>query len=390
MITPLTKPQPLRVLMVEDDKIDQMAFRRMVDQMGLPYDCQLADSLREANDALAVRRFDIILSDYQLGDGTGLDVIEAAADTPVILVTGAGAEEIAVEAMKAGAYDYLVKDHDRKYLILLPVQIENAIRRHRAEQESQQLLSERIRREVLEQFITSASHDLRTPLSALSTSIYLLERYTDLLATLVRDPDARCEQVLEQVDRIRQRSIDLKVLEGHLERLILDMLEMLRIDSLDTLANTTVDLNQVVTDVVNGHLARARAARVHLTTTLATEPLLFVTSVTEFMTALSNLIANAIQYTPLDGSVTVETSGTEDTVRVTVRDTGIGISDDEIQHIFERFYRVDKSRSASEGSSGLGLSIVKRVMELNHGRIHVESAVGQGSAFTLEMPRVKV
>lgn len=389
MITPLTKPQPLRVLMVEDDKIDQMAFRRMVDQLGLPYDCQLAASLREANDALAARRFDIILSDYQLGDGTGLDVIEAAADTPVILVTGAGAEEIAVEAMKAGAYDYLVKDHDRKYLILLPVQIENAIRRFRAEQESQQLLSERIRREVLEQFITSASHDLRTPLSALSTSIYLLERYTDLLATLVRDPDARCEQVLEQVDRIRQRSIDLKVLEGHLERLILDMLEMLRIDSLDTLANTTTDLNQVVTDVVNGYLARARAARVHLTTTLATEPLLFVTSVTEFMTAVSNLIANAIQYTPLDGSVTVETSGTEDTVRVTVRDSGIGISDDEIQHIFERFYRVDKSRSASEGSSGLGLSIVKRVMELNHGRIHVESAVGQGSAFTLEMPRVR-
>ncbi|MNP16356.1 Alkaline phosphatase synthesis sensor protein PhoR [compost metagenome] len=104
-----------------------------------------------------------------------------------------------------------------------------------------------------------------------------------------------------------------------------------------------------------------------------------------------NLISNAISYTLEGGRVKVEAeivnSGEEDEkVLITVSDTGMGIPKKDLPRIFERFYRVDKARSRSSGGTGLGLSIVKHLVELHHGTIRVESKVGEGSAFTVELP----
>lgn len=117
-----------KILLVEDDELDQMAFKRFVEQNSLPYDCTVAASVAEARSVLAERRFDVVVSDYSLGDGTAFDIIGLVKDTPTILVTGAGDQEIAVKAWKEGAYDYLIKDIDRNYLKTVPITIENAIR----------------------------------------------------------------------------------------------------------------------------------------------------------------------------------------------------------------------------------------------------------------------
>ena len=124
-----------RILLIEDDKIDQMAFERLVRREDLPYDYQIAGSVSEAREVLAAERFDAVLMDYMLGDGTAFDLFGEAGDAPIVMMTGSGDEAIAVQAMKAGALDYLVKDPEGNYLTTLPVTVESVISRRLAEEE---------------------------------------------------------------------------------------------------------------------------------------------------------------------------------------------------------------------------------------------------------------
>jgi len=122
-----------KILLVEDDKLDQAAFERLVQEQELPYDYTIAGSASEAQSILGCERFDVIICDYSLGDGTAFDILDLVKDTPIVVVTGTGNEQIAVKAWRAGAYDYLIKDLQRSYLTAVPVTIENAIRHKKAE-----------------------------------------------------------------------------------------------------------------------------------------------------------------------------------------------------------------------------------------------------------------
>ncbi|HEO65856.1 MAG TPA: PAS domain S-box protein, partial [Spirochaetes bacterium] len=128
-----------RVLLIEDSKIDQMAFIRYVEKDNLPYDYAIAASTKEATISLKTKAFDVIVMDYELRDGTSLQLFELIENTPVIVVTGSGNEEIAVNVMKSGAYDYIVKDPEYRYLKLLPVTVENAIGHARAKRDLRML-----------------------------------------------------------------------------------------------------------------------------------------------------------------------------------------------------------------------------------------------------------
>lgn len=124
-----------RVLLIEDDVIDQLAFRRLVEDQKLPYAYTIAGSVAEARWMLSKKDFDIVISDYSLGDGTAFDAIDFRKNAPVIMITGVGNEDIAVTAMKKGAYDYLTKDLERNYLKVLPLIIENVIRRKKVNEQ---------------------------------------------------------------------------------------------------------------------------------------------------------------------------------------------------------------------------------------------------------------
>jgi len=128
-----------KILLIEDNKLDQMAFQRFIEAEQYPYDCVVASSVAEAQIILKNERFDVVIADYNLGDGTALEILKLAKDTPVILVTGQGDEEVAVKTWRAGAYDYLTKDLERNYLKALPITVENAIRHRRTEQQLQLL-----------------------------------------------------------------------------------------------------------------------------------------------------------------------------------------------------------------------------------------------------------
>ncbi len=132
MNTEITENSRCRILLVEDDKIDQAAFERLVKQQGLLYDYTIAGSFAQAKSILTSDKFDVAVVDYLLGDGTAFDVLQLTDDSPVIFATGGGDEEIAIKAMKAGAYDYIIKDAQRNYLKILPQVVEKALAHKKA------------------------------------------------------------------------------------------------------------------------------------------------------------------------------------------------------------------------------------------------------------------
>lgn len=117
-----------KLLLVEDDEVDRLAFERFVKARRLAYDYVVADSVSAARKVLESEKFETIITDFYLGDGDATDLLRMSLDSPVIVTTGAGSEETALAAIKAGAYDYLIKDAARNYLKMLPATVENAIR----------------------------------------------------------------------------------------------------------------------------------------------------------------------------------------------------------------------------------------------------------------------
>lgn len=117
-----------KVLLIEDNKLDRMAFERFVYNQKLQYDYTAARSISEAKEILKSEQFDIIVSDYSLGDGTALEILNSVKNIPIILITATEDEQVPINAWKAGTYDYLPKDLDRNYLKAVPKTIENAIK----------------------------------------------------------------------------------------------------------------------------------------------------------------------------------------------------------------------------------------------------------------------
>jgi two-component system phosphate regulon sensor histidine kinase PhoR len=109
----------------------------------------------------------------------------------------------------------------------------------------------------------------------------------------------------------------------------------------------------------------------------------------EFRRALVNLVENAVHYTLEGGAITVRTWANGSRIHIDIQDTGIGIGEADLPHIFESFYRADKARAMDTGGTGLGLAIVKRIIEMHNGTITVESAPGAGSTFHIELPAVQ-
>lgn len=225
------------------------------------------------------------------------------------------------------------------------------------------------------EFVANVSHELKTPVAA-------VKGFTEtLLAGAMNEPEtanAFLNIILDESER--------------LNRLIGDILELSQIESRrSTLQFSPIELHAFLSRLIE--VLSPEASRKGIAMELeAAEELFMEADEDRFGQILRNLIQNSINYTPEGGHVKVSallvhgTAEEEDQIRITVADTGIGIPKKDMPRIFERFYRVDKARSRSSGGTGLGLSIVKHLTELHHGSIRVESTVGVGSKFILELP----
>jgi two-component system phosphate regulon sensor histidine kinase PhoR len=180
---------------------------------------------------------------------------------------------------------------------------------------------------------------------------------------------------------------------SRLDRLIADLLELSKVESRRVpLRFSPVHLQPFMEQVV--HMMKPEADKKRISLTMRVPPELYLEADEDRLRqVLINLVSNAVAYTPEGGRVTITAehveSGDADKVRISVADTGIGIPKKDLPRIFERFYRVDKARSRSSGGTGLGLSIVKHLVELHRGSIRVDSELGLGSTFTIELPMIQ-
>ncbi len=223
-------------------------------------------------------------------------------------------------------------------------------------------------------FVANASHELKTPLAA-------IKAYTETLIDGALHDDEVNTRFLTQIDEQTDR----------LNSLILDLLSLAKLESgQDAFQHGPLRLGPIVRKIAKTHSGRANAKEITYDLTMSDDDDLWIRADEEAMRQiLDNLIDNALKYTPERGRVAVSCRSTKHHAILIVSDTGVGIPRDDLPRVFERFYRVDKARSRELGGTGLGLAIVKHLSQALGGQIVVESRVGQGSAFTVTLPRIE-
>lgn len=219
---------------------------------------------------------------------------------------------------------------------------------------------------LLHRFISTASHDLRTPISTLKTSLYLMQRKPEMVTS------ERMDTMNHQLERLSN---------------LVDALSLMsRLDDKSDLPFDENNIMSVIHEAIWVVEAITNAKNIQIT--LETPPNIPSVELNfeEFKRALVNLLDNAIRYTANGGNVTIRVFEMHGYLCVDVVDTGHGLTDEEVSHLFERFYRGEDAGNAADVGAGMGLAIVKRIMELHLGKIRVTTQKGIGSIFRLMLP----
>lgn len=227
--------------------------------------------------------------------------------------------------------------------------------------------------EQIQQFTTNAAHELRTPIAATQVIVE-----TALENPLLDNPIYKetLQSLYRQIKRLRELTNDL---------LLLSRLE----SQSKELQLEHICLNDIVTDIEEELIPMAMVAKISLYSQIQTNSVLYIQGdQAQIYRLLMNLVSNGINYTPANGEVTIMLQSDNNQAIITVKDTGIGIPESDISHIFDRFYRVNRDRSRNTGGSGLGLAIASAIAQAHKGRLEVDSILNQGSTFSVILPLV--
>jgi signal transduction histidine kinase len=363
----------LQVLLVEDNPADAELMLRELRKDGFEVSTTVVRTPGEFQRRIREESPDIILADYNLGEWRGVEALQIlqaeGIDIPVIMVTGALGDVAAVECIKQGATDYVLKDG----LARLPEAIRSALRekherslRHQAEGDLARKVEELARSNAdLEQFAYVASHDLQEPLRMVVAYTQLLsERYHGKL-------DADADKFLGYASEGAQR----------MQVLIHDLLAFSRIGRQDAVSEN-VDCKVVVEEVLQALASATRESGAVVTHTVL--PAVWANR-TQVAQVFQNLIQNAIKFRGKEPpliSIQAEKAGQQ--WRFSVSDNGIGIAPEYAENIFVVFQRLH-ARGEYPGN-GIGLAICKKIVERYGGRIWVEAQPGSGSIFKFTLP----
>lgn len=376
----------MKVLLVDDSLADRLAVRRALERdPETRWEVEPVATAEEALSRLGQSPPDVLLMDFHLPGMSGVELLRLVRERcgvempAAVLLTGTGSERVAVEAMKSGAQDYLLKDD------FSPERLRHSLRtavetvRRARELEEQRLATvraERAAREALavrDELFALATHDLKGPLQLMALNAQMLQRKLP--------PEALTDATRARLDTIVRATHRMSELIEHFlhmargqqqhpsERASVDLLALLhaKMREVESAALRHSVTLRVEGDDFRGHWDAASLERV-----------------------LDNLLGNALKYSPGGGTVTVtlseEARGPDGWVRVSVRDEGIGIPASDLPHVFERFRRGANVDPGMSGS-GVGLASARRIVELHGGTIEVQSEEGQGSTFTVRLPR---
>lgn len=370
------------ILVIDDEANICEGIKRALKPQG--FQVESASSGQEGLEKVRQGGFGLVLLDVMMPDTSGIDLIPAIhahdPDIVCIVITGYATVELAIRAIKQGAYNFLTKPFSVDELTLAVNQgIEHqrltleSRRLQAAEAESRRLAEEKTRLEELDkakkQFFRLMTHELQAPLSAIQSYLQLmLEEY--LTPEQHKDILQRCIARLEEE-----------------KKLIGDLMELGRLQAIGPAPDTApVQLGNLLHQVAEELESQATQKNLRLTVEIEQNVPPVNGSPKLFKSLWENLLGNAIKYTLPGGEVTASLRVTEGQVVGEVRDTGIGIPAEEQGRLFQEFFRAKNAKALSLRGTGLGLVIVKRIVDGAGGSIRFESEEGKGSTFTFTLP----
>ncbi len=371
--------QPIHLLLVDDLEENLLALEALLKREDIV--CLKARSGDEALELLLVHDVALALVDVQMPGMDGFQLAEFmrgnmnARHVPIIFVTAGSADlQRRFRGYEAGAVDFIQKP------------IETDILRSKANvfidlyRQRREILAQRDELEAYanalraadrrkNDFIAMLGHELRNPIMALRAGLQLLERQSD--KNLKADIQARME-----------------VQAHHLSRLIEDLLDVARIDQGKiSLQRERVSLQSVIESAVDTSRPKIEAGAHDLTVALPSQPLWLDGDFTRLSQVVSNLLTNAAKYTPSEGQIRVSADVVQDEVRIDIADNGVGVPHDMQGRIFDLFTQSKGPDDRSREGLGIGLALVKQLVEMHDGAIELASeGPGQGSCFTLRFP----
>lgn len=360
-----------RILIIDDEKAMRDSCSQVLTKSG--YNTETASDGNQGLREISRIRPDLIFVDLKMPGMSGMELLEKACEIDPnivsVVITGYATIESAVEAMKHKAYDYLPKPFTPDELRIIT---KRGLERRRLALESAQLQQEK--ETIKKNFITLVSHQLRSPLASMKQ--YFAVLHEGFAGEVSNEQKGLIEKAVMRVDDLLQ--------------LIDDWLDMSRIEA----GNLTekfepVDLVAILTETIELMRPLAEDKRVTLKSDLPGSIYPFPGYEEGLKQAFANLIANAINYNRDAGQVSVSTKEEKDHVVVEISDTGIGISQENLYFIFDEFFRVKTKETQGITGSGLGLPIVRKIIEVHNGSIKVTSELGKGSTFSVILPKTK-
>lgn len=374
---------PVRILVVDDEVGIREGCRRVLVPQGFEVD--VAENGPAGLRKLRESRYDVLLLDIMMPGMSGMEVLRQARqidpDLICIIITGYATVELAVQAIREGAHDFIAKPFSADLLLqVVGRELERRALRKEAErlraleEEARELARAKAELQKLEavegRFMLTLVHILRAPVAVLQNTLQL-----------IRKGYIPPEEQPEMLERAEMRA-------GELLATLDDLLLLAHLkEGIGLSRAETVSLEEVLEGVLATLKPRAERQGVALAVDVRNSPCVRANP-DHLRALLMHLIDNAIRYTPSGGQVTVSLwADPERGVAVgAVSDTGIGIPADEIPRIFEEFYRTEEAKRMQETGTGLGLPIVRQVVEMYGGTIEVESEVGRGSTFRFTLP----
>lgn len=341
------------------------------------------DLFEQASDSI----FIVDLTTYQILDANPSAARRLGYTRQELLALTMADVEIAITSPRiwlSSGSDSIVTEgrHQRKDGSQMPVEVSSRVvtaggkqvlqlfarditQRQQAEERDKLLAIEQQRVQLLGNFVRTVAQEFRTPLTLVNTSMYFLERITD-----------KDQQVFHQEK--------LKAQIQYISHLVEAMLAMARLESVTEFDQRPVDLNHVLQAVISNRQEQIQHKQLSLVLDLPSDLSAVHGESEELRQAFDHLIANAIDYTPSGGTITLHTWEEHPSLIVEIGDTGIGINQEELSRIFDPFYRIDEAMT--QRKVGLGLAIAQKIIELHHGHIEVESVPDQGTTFRVFLP----
>ncbi|QDV44145.1 Non-motile and phage-resistance protein [Stieleria neptunia] len=379
----------LRILLIEDDCVDGESVTRSLNKAFPNCGVRRVRCLGDAITAVGASEFDVVLADLSLPDSRGLDsvvnMVQACPQNPLIVLTGHADDELSITAIAEGAQDYLVKG--RISPELLQRSIRYAIQRHAMLRHNDQLLETLRERDLLlqnknqklekacktaQKFVDNVSHEFRTPLTVIMEYASLL---ADGIAGPVSDEQAKLLGVIDD------RASDLN-------NMVDDMLDVSKLESgLLGASRSPCAVAEIIDHVLPAIRRKAIVREVRLDVEIDEDLPDVFCDPAKVGRVIVNLAINAIKFTRNPGRVCISARRHgENDISIAVSDNGVGIPADRQREIFQRFAQVKTEIRDSTKGFGLGLNIAQELVDLNFGKMDVESTEGVGSSFSFTLP----